>query len=375
MRKLEYRITNNNYQKKVLPIINRAESKIKNLIVLAILFGWSFMFIRKKIAGLIKEIGKELPKDLIDRELYLQGLAKSSDKMLKDYYMPSIAMFGAIFTMLKANNITKYNTPISIYKESSKQSSKVRQIIEENKEDWWADAKATPSFNIGYDYAKQIKKAIGGVDRQTMVVSEEGKKPISLWQKVELDLRHDAQLKKLDELKATNPFINVGKGKMVQLAWTSSHPDCSKRCERFQGKLMDLTSQIADNHDFSMNYKVEGHKVYCFNAIEAQVDKYGYHNNIINGFNCRHHLIPYSKGIVPVNDYTAKEIKVERAINEKLRTLERTIRHLKIEARNNKLIDLNYSKQCTLKAKQLTLEYERLCEKYGFAVQFYRLEV
>ena len=372
-RKIEYRITNNNFQKKVLPIISKSELAVKETIATALLFSLSLTVLRKKLEKIIKTFSKSLPKDLIDRDSYIQGFSNSTEKMLEQFYFPAMRLFLTISLILKANNINniyKYNSNIKIYREYIKQGSEVRKAV-----DSWSHAKAIPSFNVGFDYAKKIKKLIGGLDRQSLVSSEDGKKPISLWQKVELDLRHDAQIEKLEELKKNESFIDVGQGRKIQLAWTSSHPDCSKRCEPFQGKLMDLTSLVADNYDFTMNYKVDGHKVYCFNAIESQVDKYGYHNNIINGFNCRHHLIPYSKGVVPVNDYTAKEIKVERAINEKLRMLERTIRHLKIEARNNKLIDLNYSKQCTLKAKQLTLEYERLCEKYGFAVQFYRLEV
>ena len=198
---------------------------------------------------------------------------------------------------------------------------------------------------------------------------------IQLFAIVKLVLRHDAQIEKLEELKKNESFIDVGQGRKIQLAWTSSHPDCSKRCEPFQGKLMDLTSLVADNYDFTMNYKVDGHKVYCFNAIESQVDKYGYHNNIINGFNCRHHLIPYRKGVKPVADYSKDEIRLERYINEKLRMLERKIRFLKIEAKTNHLIDPDYSKSCLTKAKQLTEYYKKICEKYGFAVQYYRLEV
>ena len=68
--------------------------------------------------------------------------------------------------------------------------------------------------------------------------------------------------------------------------------------------------------------KLDGYWVYSLTDIMAQVDKYGYNNNIICGFNCRHHLIAYRPNDVPPKEYSDQDIKKEREINTKLRAKE-----------------------------------------------------
>ena len=78
-----------------------------------------------------------------------------------------------------------------------------------------------------------------------------------------------------------------------------------------------------------MRKRIDGNTVYSLKAVTSQVDKYGYTNNIIVGFNCRHKLVPYKKGSLPPTEYNAEEVKKQREINAKLREYEREIRKLK----------------------------------------------
>ena len=104
--------------------------------------------------------------------------------------------------------------------------------------------------------------------------------------------------------------------------------------------------------------------------------KYGYHNNIICGFNCRHRLIPYQPGSAAPKEYTEAELKREREIESKIREMERAIRLKKRDL----ILYNNLGNKAAIKAlkeqiKNMTAHYKSFCEKYGYAWYQYRIEV
>lgn len=216
------------------------------------------------------------------------------------------------------------------------------------------------------DYPKRIKETMVRLAEDPMTTAEDGKKPISLWQKAELDIRHNEQMTKLQEQ------IDSG----VEYAWLSSHPDCSKRCEKWQGKLVSLTKR-ATMSGFRVE-KLDGIWVYSLPDIMDQKDKYGYNNNIISGFNCRHYTIPYEKGVKPVEKYTADEVKKEREINNNIRTMEREIRYLKTQVNNLSTMGDKYKVEIhklNVIIKKKVAYYKAYCEANGYAWQPYRIKI
>lgn len=222
--------------------------------------------------------------------------------------------------------------------------------------DLWGEAKGYPNVS---DYEKKLKEYIGGASKFDFAPSSPGKRRITIWQKAELDIRHQAQLEMLEDMR------NQG----VRYAWTSSHPDCSERCERWQGKLFDISS---DSDRFLMG-TLDGIEVYSLKKVMSQKDRYGYENNIINGFNCRHYLIPYEKGITPVTDYSKEEVERERMNNSELRSYERRIRLLKHKAGLMAQVDPKESKRLMAEARKLTKEYKEFAERNGYAWFPYRI--
>lgn len=165
------------------------------------------------------------------------------------------------------------------------------------------------------DYKRNIQKRTLELAQKPMLSIEPNKKAMSLFAKAELQIRYEQQQSMIENLRNKNQ----------KLCWISSHVDCSERCRKWQGKLVDLDAP-AINSSFETGKIIDGHKVYSFNAITSQKDKYGYFNNIIVGFNCRHRLIPYKEKSKPPHSYRSKIVKKEFTINEQLRTMERTIR-------------------------------------------------
>lgn len=141
-----------------------------------------------------------------------------------------------------------------------------------------------------------------------------------------INLRAYAEMKvRFDESQSDIARL---KSEGTKYAFLSSHANCSKRCEPWQGKLVDLAAP-ARSSDCRTGEILDGNAVYSFSAIEALDGG----NSIINGYNCRHYLIPYSpnSGQRAPSGFEKRRIEQERQIDEKKTYYENRIRKLKQE--------------------------------------------
>lgn len=348
--------TNNQYQSTFMPIFSDAEARIKKLVVFAFWTKMPKTMLIAQVMDIITKVKKDIPKELYNREVYVNGLIKSSNKLIDEYYKASL-----MFDRYKNKLIKGDNALVRFIKSPEDLKTLMNKLTPTEQDIMWATAKGSPNVS---DYQKQLRKFIDSVADKSFVTIEKGKKPISLWQKAELDVRYNKQMEMLETLKDEG----------VEYAWISSHPDCSKRCERWQGKLVSLTKH-ATMSGFRVG-KLDGHWVYSLPDIMAQTDKYGYHNNIICGFNCRHHLSAYTKDSAAPKEYTAKEIKEQREIETSIRMKERQIRLLKMKLNNYKIInDKKAMSILNRKIKLFVANYKHYCNKNGYAWYEYRIDV
>ena len=361
-------LTNSIYQSKFLPIIQKAETEIKKLIQFYALRLKSKFELRQKIHGIIMGVAKHLPFSLYDRDKYLYGLHDTSEKMIKEFYDSVIAQYFLVVSLLILAGVRKKpSNPLELLDFERKSPEIVKNVIKQSPRNMWSEAKGTPYVS---DYGTLVKRRQKELAKTVTVSFDKTKHPISLWQKAEIDIRYENQMNML------NGMIDDG----VQLAWLSSHPDCSKRCEKWQGELVSLTESAGggqtQNSPKSAFYlrTVDGHKVYSLVDITQVTDKYGYYNNIIVGFNCRHHLIPYTGQAAP-KDYDSNDIKRERAINAKLREFERKIRFNKQMAILYNKTSPELANQHRKIAEKLTAKYKKFAEENGFAWYEYRITV
>ena len=358
--------TDSLYQSTFLPIFAKAEVEIKKMIVDSFWLFSSERVLREKINKYIKEISKKIPKNLKDRDAYINGLRAKSDKMIREQYRRALTKFVAITALIATNTEKEGLRPVKV--STPKQLMNAIQK-KELKLNMWAEAKAAVRVE---NYPKEIKNYITRMTNETITTKEPGKHPISLWQKAELDIRHDKQMAMIQEFKDSGD----------EFAWISSHPDCSKRCERFQGELVSL-KQSAGGGQTEKSPKsafylktVDGHKVYSLPDIIAVVDKYGYNNNILVGFNCRHYLIKYKPGQKPPTEYSAKDVKRMREINSNCRAMERQIRDYKTQEKlYNEIGNKKMAAHYKYEAEQLTRAYKQYCNKNGFAWYEYRIKI
>lgn len=340
-------LTNPEFQNAFLVVIQKAETEIKKLITYYALHYKSKIELRNRIDGIILAVAKRLPADLIDKESYIVGLKTSSEKMIKEFYDKTLIKF-IFYSTLLAGVLIKVETPLELIKEVARNPLRIEKLIPR---ETWSKAKGYPYIT---NYYKEVKSRLNLLAETETRSSEVGKKGISLWQKAEIDIRHEHQLKMVQDLKDSG----------VKYAWTSSHPDCSKRCEKWQGKLFDLNNH-AELSGFRLRKKIDGHTVYSFEDVINQVDKYGYKNNIIVGFNCRHHLIPYEPNSVPPEEFTKEEIQREREVNATLREYERKIRLLKQKITLGNSV--GETAQLKAELKRLISAYKSFANKNGYA--------
>ena len=156
--------------------------------------------------------------------------------------------------------------------------------------------------------------------------------------------RHETELKNLVDKK-------------IDLVWIVPHANCSKRCEKWQGKLYSISGNYGTIDGVDYQPLTNATDIY-------ETTKRGkvYKNGCISGFNCRHKLEPYKKGNTPV-EIPAKVVEKERKINNMQRYLERGVRNWRDDALMFKTIkDTKKYIYCMRKAKEWNeryIEYSR----------------
>ena len=177
----------------------------------------------------------------------------------------------------------------------------------------------------------------------------------SLRNRAESTVRYMANLEDIESLKRNN----------VKLVWISSHPNCSKRCEKYQGRLysLDGSSGTIDGHRYTP-------------LAEALKGPLGDGNGILNGYNCRHRAIEYTPKSRAPNDYNEREIALERSIDSRQRYYESKIRNLKTEERLLKTNGFTEdAKKIKARWQRLVKNYESFSQKNGRAFYRWRYEI
>ncbi len=210
------------------------------------------------------------------------------------------------------------------------------------------------------NYQKQLRdevKVLSATQAEVTEVTNGKPSKMTLRNKSEMTIRYEANLEDVKKLNDEG----------VDLVWTSSHVDCSARCEPYQGKLWSISGKNAGK-------TIDGHKVGKLNDALQGPKKDG--NGIINGYNCRHYLIPYKKGSKPPVEYDKSLIKKEREVNTKQRTYESRIRQLKIQERlARKQGDKDVANKLNEKWKLLDRKYKHFSLTNGRAFYPWRTQV
>lgn len=171
-------------------------------------------------------------------------------------------------------------------------------------------------------YLNKIKKSMQDSSTIEFTTSETNldgtnRRTMNLNAKLALDFEYNVKQAQIEEYKKKGIYY-----------WTSQHLNSSERCKSYQGRLFNMFLHSI-NSNFETGEVIDGNIVLSFNDVINQVDKYGYKNNIIVGFNCKHHLVKYENGSKPpemvdtgdedvLRSKIYKRNKIEQHIKQKL---------------------------------------------------------
>lgn len=214
------------------------------------------------------------------------------------------------------------------------------------------DDGTNPGIPVIKDYQQSVKLAVKALsaDSPKIVTTRNGKAyvmPARL--RAELAVRYAAAVENLQRL------IDDG----VKFCWISSHPNCSPRCAKYQGKLYSLFQGKVeiDGQSYGESGSIDGIPYRPIN--EALAGPRGDGNGCISGYGCRHRAIEYERGCRAPEDFSEAEIKREYAIDKQQRAYENRIRQMKQEEKQLRAVGMTKEAAALRKEwRKLTLDYQ-----------------
>ncbi len=199
------------------------------------------------------------------------------------------------------------------------------------------------------DYVNVVKKAMKSIAGMNLVMRDKNGRKLSVRNLAEMTARFENTKDRIKELK----------DKGIEYVVASSHINASARCQIWQGKIFHL--DIDPNSRFIQNVDLKYQPVRK-GTIDG-LDYYSLEDAMAHGFlgyNCRHRLVKYTKGMSMFNEYPANRIEKERNREIKQRELERKIRYAKKEA--YMAVTPEDRKKWTEQSKYYQEKYHRYCQ-------------
>jgi hypothetical protein len=210
-----------------------------------------------------------------------------------------------------------------------------------------------PNKEWDKEYGKRVEKELERLAEQE--ATDDG---FSLRNKAEINVRAEGHERQIKELKE----------KGVNLVICSSHSNCSKRCEKWQGKYytLDNTYQKIDNIQF-IPLKVATDVYYT-------TKKGIRYKNGLFGFNCRHYLIEYAKGVKPIPQ-SPKQVEQQRKLDKRQREIERLVRSWSVRMELFQGVNKEKYLYACRKYKCWRDYYEKWCKENRRVITMSRLKI
>lgn len=196
-----------------------------------------------------------------------------------------------------------------------------------------------------------------------VVAAREGKRPTSLRNLAELEVRYQERQKTLGAL--------VDNG--INYCICSQHNNASARCQNLQGLIYKI--------DCDENYTEKKPILLGKNHLKpiGHIDGKPYYSlkeaisHGLLGYNCRHRLIQYKKGMETPKPIPEKEITKERNIEMQQRELERKVRYCK----KKQALAQNPAerKKWVNQSKLWQKKYDDFCRQHNLVIEKWRCSI
>lgn len=322
-----------------------AQIEIKSIIARCVAEGLPYQDFVKQVTEEIDELIADIDEDALS-----DAIRDSLTKYATEHYQRLQAIFGGL-------NAQRAMT-LGYLQQMELTSTAARKMeVDEQKAGALLYRSATAGNTYYADVYAQVRQEIKRlVDEDAMLDNR-----ASLRASVEMVIRGKIQDKMVEDLRRRG----------VKLAWIQPHANCSKRCERWQGKLYSLDGKRGTVDGIRYRPLEDAMNIYT-RTSKGHI----WRNGCISGFNCRHKLVPYARGNRPA-EIPADIIKRQRDLEEQQRALEREIRHYKSVWRvNNKFHDKESRALAASAREKYQLKaqrYEAFCEQNNLVIYRQRL--
>lgn len=323
-------------------IVEECETELKLLLKDAVLTRKPWTVVNSEVTKAVDKAVAEMESETLKqkaRSSLLRFASVEYRRLKSSTRYLNIALIGAVATLLsKLSAVKEKNAAIAKIKGSVPSLRRV-----ETEGQYWE--RAVPLREWTKDYHKRVEDAL-----QTLVNSsakDDYGSNVSLRNIAEMTVRYERNMSELEEKKQ----------KGVKLVWISTHGNCSKRCEPWQGRLysLDGTSGTIDGNKY---IPIET----AMNVPYVTKSGKTYQNGILSGYNCRHRTIEYEKGNKPF-EIPSEVIAKERELERRQRSYERVIRDKKTEAEIFKETSPERAKAARKEARRLNAEYKAFSMK------------
>ena len=310
--------------------INHLEIKVKDFILQALFKGIDKFTLFNNIKRFVEKEIKKIKLDDINK--YKDSIEYWVKFWLDKYYSTSASLLLLMVyeierTGTKTNGMIKY-TPSGKKLPVASAITQFAEIPKFQGDDYKVASSKVANY---YNRFKQLTTQFinNGFKELPQLVNGKIIHGRTLFAKTERQVRFEFHKDQLEELRKQG----------VKLVWINSHANCSKRCEKFQGKLYSL--------DNTHGVTPDGHN---YEPIEKAIDVYvvtksgNVWRNGLFGFNCRHMMIPYHPGSKAPAMIPKNIIEKERKIDQIMRQMERKIFQLRQEAHHLKGVSFDLKK-------------------------------
>lgn len=212
------------------------------------------------------------------------------------------------------------------------------------------------------DYVNTVKKAMQAIAEKNLVMKDRLGRKLSLRNLAEMTARFQNTQERLQTLKDEG----------VEYVVASTHSNASKRCQIWQGKVFIVDCEIGASFKQTVDLKYQPKPLGKIDGINY----YSLKDAMLHGFlgyNCRHRLVKYMKGMDLFNQYDANTITKERQLEERQRYLERKIRKAKEKAMLS--VDPNERRIHIQESKYYQGVYTNFCQDKGLVIHEWRTRI
>lgn len=231
-----------------------------------------------------------------------------------------------------------------------------------NIEEYMTTGRAAGAQSFMDGYVSVVKRTMTSIANKNLVIKDKNGRKMSLRGLAEMTARFEDTKDKLAKLKEAG----------IKYVLASSHSNASERCQIWQGKLFELDC------DVNATYKQEVDLSYV-PTPKGKIDGLDYyslmdamHHGFL-GYNCRHRLVKYTKGMDLFISYDANTIAKERGLEQKQRYLERQIR--KYKEKTILSVDPKERKAYQEKSKLYQQKYAEFCKAKGLVRYDWRTRI